>query len=322
MLKTIPLVTTSSLLGLALLTACGSSSSTPAQCLAHPQLGRGGTATPLASFQFRNAFNPDDPAVYDPQNPTAVPGPLMVDSWGNRGTGAHGTLGVFPPGFVAPIHTHSHAYHGVVLRGEMTNPFGTDLAPLLDDNPNNNHGQVRLPAGSYWHVPAGSQHTTTCVGPEVCWFYFYADEAFDFTPLVDANGDLQPGVTLEPPAGSATLLPRASLAFAGEPGSFVQFAPAVGNMQQGAHGTFGLFNAGASSPVHIHGEDYYGVVVSGTVSNPFDQQANPPALTTGGTWSVPAESVHVTACAAGAPCLFYFHSRGAFDFTPLCDQPQ
>ena len=71
--------------------------------------------------------------------------------------------------------------------------------------------------------------------------------------------------------------------------------------------------------MHVHSEEYYGVVVTGEVTNPFNSDANPPALTAGGFWSVPGESVHVTACAAGEKCLFYFHSRAGFDFTPVCE---
>jgi len=290
-------------------------------CRHEPRLGIGGEAVPLADLEFRNAFDPTDEQIHDPENPTAVPGPLMVDVWGDRSRGPHGTLGVFPPGFVAPLHTHTHGYDGVVLRGEMSNPFGTDLEPLLDEDPSNDHGTTTLAAGSYWHVPGGAQHTTTCLGPEVCWFYFHAESLFDFAPLVDENGELGEGVRLEAPHDEAVLLPNAELAFAGEPGSFVQFAPAWGSMPDDAHGTFGLFEDGAVSPVHVHGEDYYGVVVSGTVTNPFDFADDPPSLTTGGYWRVPADSVHVTACEPGSDCLFYFHARGGFDFTPLCEQP-
>jgi len=288
-------------------------------CLDDPDLTIEGEATPLDAFEFRNAFDPTDVAVYDPSDIAMLPGPLMVDSWGERGTAAHGTLGVFPPGFAAPLHTHTNDYHGVVLRGQMTNPFGTDLDVFLDGDDTNNNGAVVLEPGSYWYVPAGSQHTTTCVGPDVCWFYFHSESLFDFAPFVDANGDLNPGLALETPDPAAVLLQRTELDFAGEPGSFVQFAPAFGDMAASAHGTFGLFNAGAASPVHVHGADYYGVVLEGEITNPFNLAADPPALARGGFWSVPADSVHVTACAAGQDCLFYFHSRSGFDFTPVCE---
>ena len=295
-------------------------SETNDMCLKDPDLTIEGETVPIQDFEFRNAFDPNDQTSYDPDDVASLPGPLMVDSWGDRSTAAHGTLGVFPPGFSAPLHTHSNDYHGVVLRGEMTNPFGTDLERFLDGDPANDHGDVRLGPGSYWYVPAGSQHTTTCVGPEVCWFYFHSEALFDFAPLVDGNGQLNPGVTLEAVPGDAVNLPSGDLQFAGEPDSFVKFASAWGDMSSQAHGTFGRFNAGASSPVHVHSNAYYGVVVSGEVVNPFNLKDADAVLRTGGYWSVPAESVHVTGCASGQDCTFYFHARAGFDFTPTCDQ--
>lgn len=311
-------------LGGALLAAAGCGDDLDAEidptCVESPDLTIEGTAVPISGFEFRNAFDPSDATIYDPSNVGALPGPLMVDSWGDRSASAHGTLGVFPPGFAAPLHTHTSDYHGVVLRGELTNPFGTDLDVFVDADQTNDNGSVTLGPGSYWYVPAGSQHTTTCVGPDVCWFYFHSEAAFDFAPIVDADGGLLPGTTLEAPASDAVLLPRDQLAFAGEPGSFVQFAAGFGTMAAGEHGTFALFNAGAASPSHTHSAEYYGVVVSGDLANPFNLAADSPRLETGGFWSVPADSVHVTECAAAAECLFYFHSRAAFDFAPLCEQ--
>lgn len=305
----------------ALIGACGGDDDGDDEmCLEDPDLTIEGSSVAIDGFEFRNAFDSTDATVYDPDDVGALPGPLMVDAWGERGSAAHGTLGVFPPGFAAPLHTHSNDYHGVVLRGEMTNPFGTDLDVFLDADDANNNGSVTMGPGSYWYVPAGSQHTTTCVGPEVCWFYFHSEALFDFAPIVDAAGDLNPGVVLEAPHADSVLLPRGDLEFAGDPGSFVQFAPASGDMAAGAHGTFGLFSAGAASPSHIHSAEYYGVVVSGDLANPFNLAAASTRLGTGGFWTVPADAVHITECASGSDCLFYFHARAGFDFEPLCEQ--
>ncbi|MCZ6590227.1 MAG: DUF4437 domain-containing protein [Alphaproteobacteria bacterium] len=92
----------------------------------------------------------------------------MATVYGDRGTGAHGTFGTFPPNFITPLHTHSTAYNGVVVKGVMTNPFqGQDAPPTLEP-------------GSFWHVPAGSVHATACVSNVPCEFYFHAKGAFDF----------------------------------------------------------------------------------------------------------------------------------------------
>lgn len=92
----------------------------------------------------------------------------MAAAYGDRSAGAHGTFGKFPPDFITPPHTHTGAYHGVVIKGVMTNPFkGEENPPTMEP-------------GSYWYVPAGSEHATACVSSVPCEFYFYADQAFDF----------------------------------------------------------------------------------------------------------------------------------------------
>ena len=48
----------------------------------------------------------------------------MGAAYGDRAAGAHGTFGTFPPNFITPVHRHTFAYHGVVIAGTMTNPFG------------------------------------------------------------------------------------------------------------------------------------------------------------------------------------------------------
>ena len=97
----------------------------------------------------------------------------MGAAWGHRGDGAHGTFGAFPANFITPIHTHSGAYHGVVIEGVMTNPFGKSG----EANP------TEMAPGSYWYVPAGMTHATACVSDVPYRFYFHAESAFDFQPV-------------------------------------------------------------------------------------------------------------------------------------------
>ncbi len=84
----------------------------------------------------------------------------------------------------------------------------------------------------------------------------------------------------------------------------------------GAHGTVGEFIPGGASPEHTHGYSYHGVVLSGTMVNPFLGQAVEEArlLQAGDYWFVPAGVEHVTACFSAEPCSFYYHSEGLFDF--------
>ena len=120
------------------------------------------------------SFDPNAPVVKPAQTVTyqnlneAI---RMGAGFGDRGATAHGTFGTFPASFITPHHTHSTAYHGVVIEGVMTNPFNEDPA----DSP-------RMAAGSYWYVPAGAAQATACVSDVPCKFYFHADGAFDFHP--------------------------------------------------------------------------------------------------------------------------------------------
>lgn len=97
----------------------------------------------------------------------------MGVAYGNRGAGAHGSFGSFPPNFITPIHKHSHPYHAIVLWGTMTNPMGA----------NGESEPTVLGPGSYWYVPAGEPHATACISSTPCQFYFHMEHAFDFQPL-------------------------------------------------------------------------------------------------------------------------------------------
>ena len=92
----------------------------------------------------------------------------MAPAYGDRSKGLHGSFGQFPANFETPVHTHSGAYHGVVIKGVMTNPFVGEASP------------AKMDAGSYWFVPANAAHSTACVSDTPCEFYFHADSGFDF----------------------------------------------------------------------------------------------------------------------------------------------
>ena len=232
--------------------------------------------------------------VEDVQLEPIAPFVKMGAAWGDRSQGAHGTFGEFPGGAQSPPHTHGHDYHGVVISGVMTNPFGGEKDPK------------KLPAGSYWYVPANEEHVTACVSKEPCRFYFHSDRGFDFTPLEK--------MTKERSAGAVTLA-EPEVAFS-EIAPFVKMGAAFGDRARGAHGTFGEFKAGAASPPHTHTGAYHAVVISGVMTNPFGDEADPPEMKPGSYWHVEAGAQHVTACVSAEPCRFYFHADGAFDFTP------
>jgi len=137
-------------------------------------------ATLLGACAVAQAEGP----AWDPNKPVALPSGdvayqnineaiQMADVWGDRATGPHGTFGKFPANFETPVHTHTFAYHGVVLAGVMTNPFGET----------GEKSPAKMPAGSYWYVPAGTPHSTACVSTTPCQFFFDSEGGFNFTPL-------------------------------------------------------------------------------------------------------------------------------------------
>ncbi len=129
----------------------------------------------LASESYAgSAFSPETEVVRTVETLTFEhinPAIQMAVAYGDKTKGAHGTFGKFPANFITPSHTHTGAYHGVVIKGVMTNPFDGENNP------------PQMTPGSYWYVPAGSVHTTACVSDTPCEFYFHADGNFDFHPV-------------------------------------------------------------------------------------------------------------------------------------------
>jgi quercetin dioxygenase-like cupin family protein len=117
-----------------------------------------------------DASAPVEKPAADYKFDTITPFLSFSDAYGDRATGAHGTFGVIPAKTASPSHIHSAAYHGVVIKGVMTDGFNGEKNP------------PRLPPGSYWYVPANAVHITACVSAEPCLFYTHSDDKFDFAP--------------------------------------------------------------------------------------------------------------------------------------------
>lgn len=90
-------------------------------------------------------------------------------------------------------------------------------------------------------------------------------------------------------------------------------AAAYGDLAHGAHGTFIKMPAGFSSKVHIHTEDYWGVVISGVAVN---QKPGGPdvALPVGSYWFQKGGERHVTKCISPNECIFFINQSGKFDY--------
>jgi quercetin dioxygenase-like cupin family protein len=93
----------------------------------------------------------------------------------------------------------------------------------------------------------------------------------------------------------------------------LEFAAVYGDWSAEGHGKMVRVASGFTSPLHRHTGDYHATVISGTVTNPYPGETEPPQMGPGASWYVPAGAPHVTACVSEEPCLFYTHSEGAWD---------
>ena len=82
--------------------------------------------------------------------------------------GGHIKLIKFAPGNKTAIHTHSHSYTGIVVKGVARHY-----------EPNKPATQTLLPAGSTWHIPANVPHISECLEGSECIFATQSDGAFD-----------------------------------------------------------------------------------------------------------------------------------------------
>jgi hypothetical protein len=90
-------------------------------------------------------------------------------------------------------------------------------------------------------------------------------------------------------------------------------APAYGDLGHGAHGTFIRMPAGFISPIHIHTEDYWGIVISGVAANGLPGSSDV-ALAAGSYWFQKGGERHVTKCLSPNECLFFISQNDKFDY--------
>lgn len=100
---------------------------------------------------------------YDPN----LPGVRIANLWGNYANGAFGAFFRLPPGFSAPLHTHTHPMKVVIVSGTYIQaPDGA--------------AEFRLGPGSYLMQPGGNyRHTTGCDPASECVFFVESEGAFD-----------------------------------------------------------------------------------------------------------------------------------------------
>ncbi len=78
-----------------------------------------------------------------------------------------------PAGLVSPAHVKTANMFGVVISGTITH-IALGASPATE---------VRLPAGSFYKVPADVGHVSKCVSQVDCVTFLYQDGQFDFLPV-------------------------------------------------------------------------------------------------------------------------------------------
>src|SRR5262245_51795911 len=117
------------------------------------------------------------------------------------------------------------------------------------------------------------------------------------------------------PAASATLVGADELKWVDVPNTPAKMATVKGNAAKGAHASFIKLPGGFSAPLHHHTADHHVAVVSGTVTlTPEGGAAK--SLGPGSWFQFTGRKKHLTACEAGADCVLYVVSSGAWDLIP------
>jgi quercetin dioxygenase-like cupin family protein len=159
-------------------------------------------------------------------DPKGAPGVMIADVWGDHTKGAFGAFIKLPPGFVAPLHTHTSDYKVVIVSGTYIQ------AP--EGKP-----EFRLGPGSYFLQPGGNyKHTTSCDKASECVFFLQGSGRFDLKPVKAATAAAEPVPTAVPaPIPPTSTAPRqeASASGVADPGGQIAVsATRAGLMRIGA----------------------------------------------------------------------------------------
>ncbi|MEM8825047.1 MAG: cupin domain-containing protein [Pseudomonadota bacterium] len=91
---------------------------------------------------------------------------------GDRFAESYMAMVQLPAGLISPAHTKSADMFGIIVSGAMTHVALGDIG-----------SEVVLPEGSFYHIPAGVPHVSSCVSEVDCVTFLYQDGAFDFVPV-------------------------------------------------------------------------------------------------------------------------------------------
>lgn len=119
------------------------------------------------------------------------------------------------------------------------------------------------------------------------------------------------------PASRSVNVPAGSLKFYRNRDGLT-FANAWGDPEVGPHSNYIRLPGRGPSPLHLHSSDYYGIVISGIVSNQRRNEADHP-LSAGSYWYQQAGEAHTTKCLSRSDCLIFVTSQGKFDIQMVSD---
>jgi hypothetical protein len=94
----------------------------------------------------------------------------------------------------------------------------------------------------------------------------------------------------------------------------ITVAKGYGDPAIGAHSNYIKLPGGATSPRHTHSSDYYGVVITGVVTNEQNAVGPDHPLAPGSYWFQKGGEPHVTKCISATECLIFVTQASKFDF--------
>lgn len=92
---------------------------------------------------------------------------------GNRFNEAYMAMVKLPAGLISPTHKKTANMYGLVVSGTIVN-VAVGASP---------DSEIKLPAGSYYKIPASLAHVSKCVSNVDCVTFLYQDGKFDFLPV-------------------------------------------------------------------------------------------------------------------------------------------
>jgi quercetin dioxygenase-like cupin family protein len=227
-----------------------------------------------------------------PFNPKQPEGIHVYAIKGDPSKGVFSAIVKMPAGLKIPMHTHDHAYSGVVLSdGFAAGPTSADA-------------QV-LPKFTSWVQPAGASHVNECRSENPCIFMVNFKGAVNMTPVEETvAGDGAKTVFM----GDAIPWKAAREDMPEGP----KMHAIHGNPKEGAFDALIWFPAGMSTNIHTHSSAFAAVVLQGEHHRGASADAVK-ALGPGSVWHEAADAPHMEKCAGPEACIFAISFDGALD---------